>query len=73
MVTIVIRQIPIKILSVRIDWQRSLPVTLEMHSSGESVSYFKLTIVLKIPKMKIGIPISEIQIIVLYSVGLIQF
>jgi hypothetical protein len=69
MAIIVAIQIAINILSIWTDWQRLSPVTLEMHSSGESASYFKLTIVLTIPKMKIRIPINDIQSIILKSLG----
>ncbi|NPD46140.1 MULTISPECIES: hypothetical protein [unclassified Lentimicrobium] len=49
-------QVRIQIFIVVIDSHKSTPVTNEIQSSGLSISYFRLTIVLKIPKIFNGIP-----------------
>ena len=46
-------------LSICMVKHKSCPVTNEIQSVGLSVSYFKLTIVLIIPKVNTGIPRTE--------------
>jgi len=71
--TIVAMQATIKAFNTGTVKHKSCPVTNETQSVGLSVSYFKLTIVLIIPKTKTGIPRTESPIRVRNIIFFVRF